>query len=55
MMKSLISLTYLIVLLFFAEAINPPTAVLDLSEKFLDVKDEGMWFVEVFPEIYTIF
>ncbi|CAL2029325.1 unnamed protein product [Caenorhabditis brenneri] len=48
MMKSLISLTYLIVLLFFAEAINPPTAVLDLSEKFLDVKDEGMWFVEFY-------
>lgn len=30
------------------EAINPPTAVLDLSDKFLDVKDEGMWFVEFY-------
>lgn len=31
-----------------SEAINPPTAVLDLSDKFLDVKDEGMWFVEFY-------
>ena len=33
--------------LYDVESINPPSAVLDLSDKFLDVKDEGMWFVEV--------
>lgn len=45
----LLPLLSLSVLLFVydTEATNPPTAVLDLSDKFLDVKDEGMWFVEV--------
>lgn len=30
------------------EAINPPTAVLDLSDKFLEAKNDGMWFVEFY-------
>ncbi|KAF1770472.1 hypothetical protein GCK72_002291 [Caenorhabditis remanei] len=34
--------------LYDVESINPPSAVLDLSDKFLDVKDEGMWFVEFY-------
>lgn len=46
MLKLFLFLTSL--LLLYTEATNPPTAVLDLSEKFLDVKDEGMWFVEFY-------
>uniref|UniRef100_A0A8R1HRN8 Thioredoxin domain-containing protein n=1 Tax=Caenorhabditis japonica TaxID=281687 RepID=A0A8R1HRN8_CAEJA len=47
-MALLIKFLLFLSLFVLNEAINPPTAVLDLSEKFLDVKDEGMWFVEFY-------
>lgn len=48
MLKFLFLLIHLLLLTNQVDATNPPTAVLDLSEKFLDVKDEGMWFVEFY-------
>ncbi|CAO4361633.1 unnamed protein product [Caenorhabditis nigoni] len=48
MFLAIIGIVYILLVPDKTEAINPPTAVLDLSDKFLDVKDEGMWFVEFY-------